>query len=279
MPILFQKHSRTLDSRRLALPVVLAVWLLSTALLLAVAPARAQDVPRNRDVPLRFLPDLPVGNYGIAQEGVGLFPDLTAGNITVPVPATCADGSVPGIALATLTWVHRNSNVVNLDDEVRFGPAAGPLVTITADRQYGPWDIVRTQRLIFTTYHSDVTALVQPGVNTYRIEDFTAEVQFGAGLQIVYECPELPLGTLQRAEGNDFYYVQAEPRPQMGPNSEVVCTTFEASASERIAQVGLQPRFRQQAAALHRDLVRDRQRRPPAHQHRGCDRPGAARRI
>lgn len=202
------KHIRGKPRYWLPVSVVLAM------LLLLIPLAALADVAFTQSYSAQ-------GNYAIVADGVGLTGSST-GDITLNVPGTPIQ--------AFLYWAG-NDILTGGDDTVNLSVNGGPAVSLTADTQYGP-------EFWFGTVHNyvyveDVTALVLTGTNTYTVSGFDGGFTFryGAGLIVVYEDPALPITDVEIREGLDSAY-HGFPAPR-GPNSEVTCFQFSASASVR----------------------------------------------
>jgi hypothetical protein len=165
------------------------------------------------------------GTYGIASGGVGF--ELIApggGDIVLDVPG-------PPVQ-AFLFWAGQDTDPPGGDDSVLLSVNSGPTNPITALRSYGPefWNDPPTRNS--HVWVADVTSLVLQGTNTYTVSDFgPMYAEFGAGLVVVYQDGGLPYSFAEIVEGLDgAYYNYGPPR---GPDTEVSCIQFSATASDR----------------------------------------------
>lgn len=166
------------------------------------------------------------GKYSIVAAGVGL-KDVSSGDINIDI-----DGDV---VVAYLYWSGVDYDTGDGDDSIVFDSN-----TIVADEEsYGPeeWYNDNPNRVHYV-YFADVTEFVTPGLKTYTVSgvDFDHK-EYGAGLIVVYENPELPWAMVVLMDGLDgFYY---DWNPDLGPNSNPVCFAFDSITSERNVQLTL----------------------------------------
>ncbi len=164
------------------------------------------------------------GNYAIVAAGIGLF-ESTSGDISLNVPGTPIQ--------AFLYWAGNDFDPGG-DDAISFAVNAGPSTPRTADRVFGPdfWFSSCCGDVFNYVYAEDVTAQVLSGTNTYTISDFgPIRHHYGAGLIVVYEDLGLPVSQTTINDGLDSaFWNFAPPR---GPNTEVTCFTFAATATSR----------------------------------------------
>ena len=162
-----------------------------------------------------------VGKISIVADGVGLkFVD--SGDISITVPGT--------VIAAFLYWSGYDL-ITGGDDEVLFDGN-----TVTADGQFGPdfWlhrGVGPEDDMFHFVYVADVTGQVNTGTDTYTVDGFELDTEYGAGLMVVYEDASLPMARVTILDGLDSYWFGFEsPR---GPNSEVFGLDFDAYSSTR----------------------------------------------
>ncbi len=172
------------------------------------------------------------GQNGIAAAGKGLYTQIDpvnpdSGDITLTIP-----GTATSIEQAFLYWAGNDVNPGG-DGTVNFSVNGGPVLTLTADRTFGPdfWVTGNPDKFHYV-YIEDVTSLIQIGTNTYSISDVgPLHHVYGAGLVVVYSDPSLTVNQITINDGLDAAYFGFPP--PRGPNTEVSCFQFPAAISDR----------------------------------------------
>jgi hypothetical protein len=163
------------------------------------------------------------GRYDIVAGGVGLY-ESNLGDIILDVPGS--------VVKAYLYWSGFGSNDINIDNTVIF-TVGSSVNTLTADWTFGPdpwWD-----GNYHKVYVEEVTSLILTGINTYTISDVNIEVNYGAGLMVVYEDTNLPYNLVQINDGLDaFHFRFSDPR---GPNSDVTSFDFGSASYDRYMDI------------------------------------------
>jgi LPXTG-site transpeptidase (sortase) family protein len=187
-------------------------------------------------VPLLAAADAPLtqrttleGSYGLVTGGVGLTGG-SSGDIQLNVPGTPVE--------AILYWAGHDLDQGG-DNTIDLSVNGAASVTITADRTYGPDYWFGTSPQFFHyVYAADVTSMILSGASTYTVSGFgPITLEYGAGLDVVYEDANLPTTFVEIVEGLDSAF-HGFPAPR-GPNSEVSCVQFASSVSARDMEIAL----------------------------------------
>lgn len=196
--------------------IALALALIFLSTQLATAADEALNVRTHHD-----------GTYGMVSDGVG-FEDIApgTGDIVLDVPGP--------VVQAYLVWAGQDEIPPGGDDTISLSVNGGPANSITTLRSYGPewWHDPPPVTRYNYAWVADVTSYVLQGTNTYTIDGFgTMYAEFGVGLLVVYQDGALPYSFVEIVEGLDgAYHSYLPPR---GPNTEVACVQFAATASPR----------------------------------------------
>ncbi len=144
------------------------------------------------------------GRYGIVAAGQGMY------RVTNPGPGEM-EIDVPGTSVvkAYLYWSGFGSDIGGDSTVTLTRMSDGQTLTVTADPAtgtYGPafwfdgWQ--------FYVWVAEVTSLVNPGPETYIVDNFgeNMERRNGAGLIVVYENPQGPMTRVLIMDGLDRWY-------------------------------------------------------------------------
>jgi LPXTG-site transpeptidase (sortase) family protein len=193
------------------IPISLTVVLVAIPLLVSADAALSNRTTLN-------------GNLSIVASGVGLS-QQDSGDIILDIPGTPIR--------AFLYWAGFDVDEGG-DDTVILTVNGGLPIPLSAEIVYGPDYAAGTDLDSYPyVYRADVSSNVLPGLNTYSISGFgPIVIELGAGLLVTYEDPDLPNGLVEIVDGQDYaYFTQTPPR---GPNTEVSCVQFDASANPRM---------------------------------------------
>jgi LPXTG-site transpeptidase (sortase) family protein len=196
--------------------------ILLTLLLLAIPFLAAADAPLTTSYSF-------TGNYGVAVGGIGVS-DTGSGDIIIDVPGAPVQ--------AFLYWALHDIETGG-DNTISLSVNGGTAISIMADSSFGPdyWFGADPERYHFV-YSADITAFILEGINTYSVSDIGPVIHsYGAGIQVIYEDPALPVTSVGILEGLDSGHVRfAPPR---GPNSEVSCVSFSPSSASRTLEFSI----------------------------------------
>jgi hypothetical protein len=180
------------------------IWRVLLALVLLVVfmptqPMSADDTAEVLD-PVEVL----TGHYGVAVWGVGLHDpgsgETSPGDIALNVPGTA-------VVRAYLVWSGFDTLDGGGDNTVSLAVDGGAATAVTADAEYGGATHYWYGNYYRYAYYADVTSLVLTGNHTYTISDFgPMYFRDGAGLQVVYEDPDLPVARVDIRRGLDRFY-------------------------------------------------------------------------
>ncbi|MEM7131453.1 MAG: hypothetical protein AAF702_34380 [Chloroflexota bacterium] len=170
------------------------------------------------------------GNYCTASGGIGLKEDPFTGTFSV---------NVPGNPVAAYWyWSGRTDESPHQNDtQIAVSLNGASDVILSADQSISS-AVIYGQTLYnwhMNVYEDDTLSLVTPNsLNSFTISELTLNgptINFenhGAGVLIIYEHPTCPFQKIDVTYGLDsFHHSQTVP---YGPDSEVFCTTFQASA-------------------------------------------------
>ena len=200
------------------------------------------------------------GAYQTVVGGVTLYPNITSGSFNVTLPA-CADTSKPTITAAYLSWYNRwrgNDTIVNpaggvptFDDTTDLDINGTGATTYTATAADDHWARLIGGTVTTRTYFRrhvflDVTAQFNTdsiiGVNTIDVSgidqptplqsdpDVQDARNYGAGLNVIYTCPEYSNVTIDVQTGLDFFYSR-DDNSYAGDYSDLTCVSFSARTS------------------------------------------------
>jgi hypothetical protein len=177
------------------------------------------------------------GNYRVFNNGVGVSStggDGTIENVNITGP----------VAKAYLYWIGANIPAadVSTDDTVYFGVEGMPGTDVMADNSYViPFERPFAPGAFFwnanhSAFVADVTQLIQPGMNNYSITEFDMDIEFGVGLQVVYEDDSAPLSEIAIHQGHDFAFLGWNNAEELN-RTDVVTHTFAPTDFDRVLQV------------------------------------------
>jgi hypothetical protein len=168
----------------------------------------------------------------------------------VGVSSTGGDGTIENVnitgpvAKAYLYWIGANIPAadVSTDDTVYFGVEGMPGTDVMADNSYViPFERPFAPGAFFwnanhSAFVADVTQLIQPGMNNYSITEFDMDIEFGVGLQVVYEDDSAPLSEIAIHQGHDFAFLGWNNAEELN-RTDVVTHTFAPTDFDRVLQV------------------------------------------
>lgn len=196
------------------------------------------------DQPITPLDSMPHrGNHCVVQNGTSLHEDPYAGTFTLDVPGTPIH--------AYWYWSGRSRpEPFSGDDtiEIQHNNAQNnnaSITTLTADRSLSSRELSGEWEYFTYFYNDSALEHVQSGANDYAVSGLNINGIYhenhGAGLVVIYESPECELSETTVYYGLDSFRWNRTDRdgPNFGPDSEVICTTFDAIAADRTLSFNL----------------------------------------
>lgn len=191
------------------------------------------------------------GNLAVATGGQSFYPTLSSASFSFNLP-DCS-GNPPVIRAAYLNWFSRavwfsnpggTPGAITPDETLMLNLNNSGVSAVSQDDIF--WgNNVRTSNGAYMGEYahmvaditSELTGVVNVGLNTVDISDFSIPTavgadwlqNFGVGIVVIYECSNIPYARVVYSAGNDFFWEGSN----QGEYSDAFCVNFPASPNPR----------------------------------------------